>query len=743
MSASVGPRPEPVRRWVRALWSRPPLVTIALTVACLVASLLIWGGERDARRRTRATLDDAVSFVGADPTLDRASLLSFCRHSGLSCGGLGAYPGMGLSATADADPMAAGRQQHLDDLVDRAGRDWNRRPSMRWALVREDLRPASLVTHPLIHAGPLHLAALIGLLWISLAPLELMHSRGVVLLGIALITGAATLGVLLTPYPGPGNPTAGLSPIVVAATAWTVVAGLQRRATGRDGPALPVWLAPVAVLGGIGLLLALGRGGTIHGVAEGVALLVGLGFGLGSRPRDVRIAAPAPPAARPARTPEEAPARSWSGVSLGPDTPDDAPPSAADSLVILHTHLDEEAAIEGPMPDWIGERIKLPPSQKTGEDDAPPRPDIPLDGRLRFPVPFGRFILTGLAGQGGMATVFHAALPGPMGFEKRLVVKVIRIDLTADEYLRRMLVTEALIGAQLHHPNVVEVIEFGEIEGRYYLAMELIDGISLKNLLRYHRERHQPISAAVILLILEQILEGLAYAHAARSHKEDQPLGVVHRDLKPANVLADTHGVVKILDFGIARAAIRHPDGPQAEVNAGTPRYMSPEQVRGRDDIGPRSDLFALGGLLYELVVLRPLFWREDHHDPRKLVLTMPLDDAIAEIEAAIPGLGALTTAMLERDPDQRAASADELLRVLRDVTARLGDRRNATDELRAAIEDHRRALQQAWIEADLDGGGGSTVDTIVLTSFEGLELAQSLARCTAREPERGGTNHH
>jgi len=312
---------------------------------------------------------------------------------------------------------------------------------------------------------------------------------------------------------------------------------------------------------------------------------------------------------------------------------------------------------------------------------------------FEFPADFGRYRLTGIAGEGGMATVYRAVLPGPMGFEKRLVVKVIRPALVEDEEFLRALVTEALLGCQLHHPNIVEVYEFNQSNGRYYLAMELVDGISLSYLVRRHRKVGHAVPTPVTLHLMGQILDGLEYAHTALD-EDGSALNVIHRDLKPSNIAITPRGMVKLLDFGIAQVTMNRHGMETSGAIRGTPRYMSPEQIETPLNITPASDVFSLGAVLYELVTVRSLFAPRPGQEPIDLVIHMPLDEQITEVEYRIPGLGQVFQTMITRDVSRRYATAAQVGMALRPLHEKYGDADAARQYLADLVTEYREENQ-------------------------------------------------
>ena len=360
-----------------------------------------------------------------------------------------------------------------------------------------------------------------------------------------------------------------------------------------------------------------------------------------------------------------------------------------------------------------------------------------------------------------MATVYRAILPGPMGFEKRLVVKVIRPALIEDEEFLRALVTEALLGCQLHHPNIVEVYEFNQHEGRYFLAMELVDGISLSYLVRRHRKVGHAVPTPVTLHLLGQILEGLDYAHNARN-EDGSTLSVIHRDLKPSNIAVTPGGMVKLLDFGIARASIDRGGLETSGAIRGTPRYMSPEQIETPMQITPASDIFSLSAVLYELITVRNLFSPRPGQDPIDLVISMPLEEHIAEIEYRIPGMGDVFRKMIARTASLRYQSAQEVLRDLRPLNEKYGDPEAARQYLGGLVVEYKEEAAaeellpenfepgfatgfEAWVSPDKEGGPPPTEPAKRVIAPETTQLGreQPTIPLPPRPAQMGGTHAH
>ena len=225
------------------------------------------------------------------------------------------------------------------------------------------------------------------------------------------------------------------------------------------------------------------------------------------------------------------------------------------------------------------------------------------------PIPFGKYLLVERLAQGGMAEVFRAVYQGAAGFEKQVAVKRILPVFDGAKDFVAMFVDEARIASSLTHVNIVQVSDFGELDGSYYLAMELVDGVDLGRLREAAARRGLRIPVPIVAYLIAEAARGLAYAHEKRG-PDGAPLGIVHRDVSPQNVLVSYAGEVKIADFGIAKATGKLHKTESGAV-MGKIRYMSPEQING-EPLDGRSDLFALGVIFWELLVGAPL-WTGDN----------------------------------------------------------------------------------------------------------------------------------
>jgi serine/threonine-protein kinase len=289
---------------------------------------------------------------------------------------------------------------------------------------------------------------------------------------------------------------------------------------------------------------------------------------------------------------------------------------------------------------------------------------------------FGRYRVRERLGTGGMAQVYRATIEGPEGFQRDCVVKRMLPHLSKEPGFVQMLLDEARLSALLHHASIVQVQELGEIDGEYFIAMEYVDGHDLGAVVRECQAQGRLLPIGLACYVAHELAAALAYAHRASDDK-GRPLGIIHRDVSPSNVMIARQGAVKLLDFGIAKAAISVRDEhTRTGALRGKLGYLSPEQVEG-ETIDHRSDIFALGVVLWECLVGDRLFRGDNQFHSMALVrrAEIVLPSALRpEIDSE---LDAIVEKLLARRPEDRYASCDEVLRALGPVMHRLeGDAR-------------------------------------------------------------------
>jgi len=270
----------------------------------------------------------------------------------------------------------------------------------------------------------------------------------------------------------------------------------------------------------------------------------------------------------------------------------------------------------------------------------------------------GKYHLVRRLALGGMAEVFLGKVAGPKGFEKTLVLKRILPHLAEDQQFVELFLSEAKIAAQLNHPNIVQIYDFGEFGGAYYIAMEHIDGPNLRFLLRRTIEKRTVLPIPLCVKIISMACEGLAYAHEFCDPQTGAPLHLIHCDVSPENILLSRNGTVKVVDFGIAKAA---GVSPQTKVGTfkGKVSYMPPERIQG-NPIDLRADIFSLGVVLYELLTGVKPFNAKTEVSILHAILQEPIVPVLNRRPDVPDQLSRILLRSLAKDPDNRYRSCRE-----------------------------------------------------------------------------------
>ena len=291
------------------------------------------------------------------------------------------------------------------------------------------------------------------------------------------------------------------------------------------------------------------------------------------------------------------------------------------------------------------------------QTQAPPAPPAPPPNTQ-----LGPYVLVDRIAVGGMAEVFRALEERAVGEPRVVVIKRMLPHIAAEEGAQSMFAEEARLGSHIVHPNVVQVIGHGEVQGKPYLTLEYVPGADLWKLNRWLMRRGQGLSHAQVVFVLQQLLMGLSAVHRA-ADTDGNPLGIVHRDVSPSNLLVSVHGEIKLADFGIARA--KNPAaGTPAERSKGKLGYLAPEHVAGHE-VGLAADLFSVGVIGAELLMRRPLF-----SGGSELAVLLSIRDAeirpFIEIFDSLPeGLGETIKQALELNPDDRPQTAQAFANAL------------------------------------------------------------------------------
>lgn len=283
---------------------------------------------------------------------------------------------------------------------------------------------------------------------------------------------------------------------------------------------------------------------------------------------------------------------------------------------------------------------------------------------------YGRFEVLGRLAVGGMAEVFLARETRPHETFRHVAIKRILPQIADDETFVEMFLDEARLAVRLNHPNICHIYDFGELEDSYFISMEFVHGVPLGKMIKRTREKGAlPIPVAT--RVIAHVAEALHYAHQARDGM-GRPMNIVHRDVSPQNIMVRFDGVVKLLDFGIAKNATQS-SVTEAGVVKGKFSYMSPEQCLGRN-IDARTDIFALGACLYEALTGQSVFRRTSDLDTMRAIVhedPAPLTTVRSDVP---PILNDIVFKALEKDPRKRYQTAGDMYVALERFVAERGD---------------------------------------------------------------------
>ncbi|HEY2849719.1 MAG TPA: serine/threonine-protein kinase [Gemmatimonadaceae bacterium] len=268
----------------------------------------------------------------------------------------------------------------------------------------------------------------------------------------------------------------------------------------------------------------------------------------------------------------------------------------------------------------------------------------------------GRFRLLRRIASGGMATVYEAEQMGDRGFTKRVALKVIHDKYAKQPEWLQLFIDEAKLSANLVHGNIVQIYQFEEVGGEFYMAMEYIRGVTLRALIDHHRAVGEAMPAPLAAYIVSRICRALDYAHNFVDDAGNR-LYIVHRDVSPGNVLLTWDGQVKLADFGIAKARSMRDPAEERRMTIGKKHYMSPQQIVG-ENVDWRTDVFSTGVVLFELLALQQLFREHETEAALDEVVIAPSPDLrglLPDLDQSITGLLSLAIA---KDPMLRPNAA-------------------------------------------------------------------------------------
>jgi len=335
-----------------------------------------------------------------------------------------------------------------------------------------------------------------------------------------------------------------------------------------------------------------------------------------------------------------------------------------------------------------------------------------------------RYTILGRLAGGGMADIFIARAYSEGGVERHVVLKRVLPERGRDPQFVRMFLDEARLAAQLHHPNIAQVHDIGKLAGSHFFTMEYVHGEDLRALMQrvVALGRQLPIHHA--LHVAAGTLAGLHHAHE-RCGSDGTPLGVVHRDVSPSNVMVSYEGVIKLLDFGVAKAAQR-----TAETHSGTIKgkigYLSPEQAQG-GDVDRRSDIFALGVVLHEMLTGQRLFRRDTDFAAMIAIVNEDVAAPSSLRPEISPELDQIVLTALAKDPAKRFATAADMLEKIEDIAVRERHVMSAT-AMGRFLRELFGERPEPWIEL-ASSGRDSQVVTITSEALSDAKSAPNAPR--------------
>ena len=357
---------------------------------------------------------------------------------------------------------------------------------------------------------------------------------------------------------------------------------------------------------------------------------------------------------------------------------------------------------------------------------------------MKQPIPFGKYYLLERVNVGGMAEVYKAKATGVEGFERMVAVKRILPSIAEDEEFILMFVDEAKIAVQLTHANIAQIFDLGKVDDSYFIALEYIHGKDLRAIFNRARSRNERVPIAMACYAVMKLCEGLDYAHNKRD-AFGQFLNLVHRDVSPQNILVSYDGEVKIIDFGIAKAAGKA-GKTQAGILKGKFGYMSPEQVQGLE-IDRRSDVFGVGIVLYELLTGERLFVAETDfatlEKVRKVDIAPP-----SHFNRQIPEeLEQIVLKALARDRDQRHQTAMQLhdeLQAFMYASGNFFARRDLSLYMHRVFAEEiqkESARDKEYSDTGSNAQGRVLEDVTGLTAFDEIEPVSTVSALHASSP--------
>ena len=322
---------------------------------------------------------------------------------------------------------------------------------------------------------------------------------------------------------------------------------------------------------------------------------------------------------------------------------------------------------------------------------------------------------------GGMAEIYRGEVESIQGFKKQIAIKRILPQLTRNKKFVAMFLDEAKVSLFLNHANIVQVFDIGRSSETFFIVMEFVDGMNLRTLTDSLKRQNRRMALAQGLFLMMEVTKGLGYAHDFTSPEDGQPMGIVHRDISPPNILLSAVGEVKLVDFGLAKAASQL-EHTEPGVVKGKFSYLSPESASGRE-VDHRTDIFACGIILFELLTGRRLFYGDSDFQTVELVRQANIPSMPALNPKISPELERIVLKALARDPDQRYEHIYELQDAMAQYLFSRGlkvTNRDIARLVKESITEHRQT-QPHTVLADNVINGLIQEEVLKFTSLDNL----------------------
>jgi len=331
------------------------------------------------------------------------------------------------------------------------------------------------------------------------------------------------------------------------------------------------------------------------------------------------------------------------------------------------------------------------------------------------PEELGPYVIHERLGVGGMASVHRAERQGIEGFSRPVALKRLHAHVADDPEMVSSFIHEAQLASRLHHTNVAQTYDLGKVDDTYFIAMEYVPGPTLTQVMKQCAVAAGAMPVPIVLSILMQVCDALDHAHNL-TDEAGEPLGIIHRDVSPSNIIVSSTGIVKLIDFGIAKAATQRVDTMTGLVK-GKFAYLAPEYTRGQIDL--RADLFALGAIAHEMLTARPLFQGKNDFETITRLRELPIQPPSRHNPQVSHDVDDIVMTALQRDPTLRWQSASAMRIAITNATRALGivvGSQEVRDWTEWAFSQQARTADAALDRA---------IDTLGEQSSEAIELSQ------------------